>query len=163
MGSVLVAGGAAPWSTDDQASATDPVPRFAPPATALPAFTIVSCQNQCGVDVSAQTAVARGQINFSQSLKLWVQYVSIQNTTANAIQGPLSLAVDNISSTAALANPTGFTRCDAPGGHPYVNVNLGAGNVLNPGQKVTVGLAFSAANAQAVGYSTRVLAGAGNR
>lgn len=163
MGTVLVGGGFAPLTTDDQASATDPVPRFAPPTTALGAFTIVSCQNQCGVDVSAQTAVARGPISFSQALKLWVQFVSIQNTTANAIQGPLSLALDNISSTAAVANPTGFTRCDAPARHPYLNVNTGAGSVLNPGQTAVVGLAFSAANAQAIGYTTRVLAGPGNR
>ncbi len=79
------------------------------------------------------------------------------------IQGPLSLALDGISSTAVLANPTGFTRCDAPAGHPYLNVSLGAGATLAPGQKVFVALAFSAANAQNIGYSTRVLAGAGNR
>jgi hypothetical protein len=163
MGTVLVAGGFAPWTTDNFPSATDSVPRFAPPTSALAAFTIASCQNQCGVDVSAQTTVARGQANYSQALKLWVQFVSIQNTSANPIQGPLSLALDNISSSARLANPTGFTRCDAPAGHPYLNVSLGAGTMLAPGQKVFAALAFSATYAQAIAYSTRVLAGPGNR
>jgi hypothetical protein len=163
LGGVGVVTGPAPLSNSGDASETDPVPRFAPPTAAHPAFAITSCSSGCGADVSAQTVLTRGPITYSANLKLFIQYVSVQNTSANPIQGPLSLALDGIASGVVLYNPTGFTSCSTPKQQPYLNVNIGSDNVLSPGESAVVGLGFGAASSQAITYGTRVLAGPGNR
>jgi hypothetical protein len=163
LGGVGVVTGPAPVSNSGEASETDPVPRFAPPTAADPAFAITSCSEGCGADVTAQTVVTRGPITYSTSVKLFIQSVTVQNLSANQIQGPLSLALDGIASGVVLYNGTGFTSCSTPKQQPYLNVNVGSDNVLSPGEKAVVGLGFGATSAQAITYSTRVLAGPGNR
>jgi len=123
------------------------------------AFTINPCA--CATDMSAPIAVTRGGFSFNFGRGRFQQKVTIQNTGTNSIAGPISLALDNLSSNATLANGAGVTSCAAPSGSPYIAVV--AGGVLAPGASASVVLQFTRTGSAGITYNTRVLGGSGGR
>lgn len=89
------------------------------------------------------------------------QLVSVTNRTRQTITGPVSLVLDNLTSTVVLVNKTGTTAC-APAGSSYINLNIGQDNSLRPLETRLLLLEFTAPNSS-ITYSTRVLAGSGPR
>jgi VCBS repeat-containing protein len=112
-------------------------------------------------DVTAQLAISLGGLTFDPTTKHDEQTVTLKNTSASPIVGPLALVLDNLSSNAKLVNQTGITTKRGPAGSPYLDVAL-VSNVLDAGQSVTVVLEFDSPTA-ALTYKARVLAGTGQR
>jgi hypothetical protein len=90
------------------------------------------------------------------------QSVTIINTGAAAIAGPVSLVLDGLGPRVTLLNATGATWATVPAGDAYIDV-LPAGSSLVTGGSVTVLLMFDAPSLAAIRYQTRVLAGSGPR
>jgi hypothetical protein len=114
----------------------------------------------CAADVSNSVSVTRGGYVLNPGTKRYAQTVVLTNTSATAIQGPISLVVDGLSGDVSLFNLTGST--DAlfpPAGDPYISSSAG----LAPAQSVSVTLQFTDPTRAAITYNTRVLAGPGSR
>jgi hypothetical protein len=111
-------------------------------------------------NVTAKLAIALG--NFTQAGFHFTQQVTLTNIGNQAIIGPLSLVLDNLSSNATLFNNTGVTVLQTPAGSPYIDISL-TDNVLPAGQSVTVTLDFLKSSSAPILYKARVLAGTGQR
>jgi hypothetical protein len=118
----------------------------------------VPVQNPCDTDVSARTSVAHGPMRYNTATHRITQADTITNTSNSAISAPLYLAIDNLSSNASVASPSGSTSCNLPAS-PYVTV-LSSGS-LAAGASVQVQLQFNDPSLAGYTYTTRVLAGAG--
>ena len=90
-----------------------------------------------------------------------VQSVTITNTSAATITGPLSLALDGLTAGVTLANAAGTTTTLSGGaaGSPYLNVP----GDLAVGASVSVSLRFTDPSLVLIQYTARVLAGPGSR
>jgi hypothetical protein len=117
----------------------------------------------CATDVGSTVNVVRGGFRFNRTTGRFGQIVTLRNTGTAPLQGPVSLVLDNLSSNATLYTKTGVTTCAAPTGSPYQDVNVGADQVLSPGESATAALEFINPSNQGITYGTRVLAGAGTR
>jgi hypothetical protein len=113
------------------------------------------------IDVTAQVAISLSSLALDPVTKHYMQTVTLQNTSGRPIVGPLSLVLGNLISKARLVNRTGVIVKQAPVGSPYLDMTPG-GNILAPGQSVTLVLEFDSATA-AITYQPRVLAGTGQR
>jgi hypothetical protein len=111
----------------------------------------------CAPDVSNSVSVTRSGYSYSAIFKRYAQVVTLTNTSASPISGPIYLALDNLSGTASLYNAAGKTGCAAPTGSPYVTV----AGPLAAGAHVTAVLQFTDPTNTAISYTPRVLAGAG--
>ena len=110
-----------------------------------------------------EIAIVRGGFRFNFATRQVVQLVTLTNTGSTAINGPISLVLDNLASGVTLINASGTTDSSAPpAGSPYINVPL-TNNTLLPNQSVTVLLTFSDPKLTAIFYSTRVLTGTAAR
>ena len=119
--------------------------------------------SSCATDISASVAVAdQGQLKFNRKTGRYTQTVTLRNNDG-AVAGPVSLALDGLSSNATLFGSDGVTVCSTPAGSPYVNVSVGSDVLFGVRERVTVTLEFVNPSGQAVTYTTRVLAGAVNR
>jgi hypothetical protein len=114
-------------------------------------------------DVSVQVSITRGGFRYNRTFKLYVQTVTLKNISSNPIQGTVSLVLDSLSSNAELFNATGYTSFVAPLNSPYININVGSDGVLSPGESATVILEFKNPANRGITYTTRVLAGPGER
>ena len=81
----------------------------------------------------------------------------IRNDGTSPIAEPLWLALDNLSTNAALANADGTTAVLAPLGSPYVSVPVGGDGILRPHEVKTVHLEFLDPSGDPITYATRVL------
>jgi hypothetical protein len=52
------------------------------------------------------------------------QTITLTNTGGSPISGPVSLALDNLSSNATLFNTIGSTSCAAPIGSPFLDAGV---------------------------------------
>jgi hypothetical protein len=111
----------------------------------------------CAPDVSSSVSVTRSGYSYSVIFKRYAQIVTLTNTSASPISGPIYLALDNLSGTASLYNAAGKTGCAAPTGSPYVTV----AGPLAAGAHITAVLQFTDPTNAAISYTPRVLAGAG--
>ena len=102
--------------------------------------------------------VTRGGFRYINATGRFVRTVTIKNTSASRIGGPISLVLDNLSSNATLYNKTGTTYS----GKPYVDLVLPLG-YLDPGSSVSLVLEFVNPLRLGITYTTRVLAGSGPR
>jgi hypothetical protein len=160
LGSGTVSAAIGPVSLVTNADASSPVPRFAIPAPGgQTAFIINPCA--CATDMSASITVTRGGFFFNFGTGRFQQNVTIRNTGTNSIAGPISIALDNLSANATLANSAGVTSCAAPSGSPYIAVTTGG--VLAPGASASVVLQFTRTGSAGITYNTRVLGGSGGR
>jgi hypothetical protein len=112
----------------------------------------------CALDVTASVIVTRGGYRRNNTTGRYVQQVTVKNLGSNAIKGPVSLVLDNLSSNAALHSPTGSTSCVTPVS-PYKDLNIGTDNVLSVGESASIVLEFTSPADAGITYSTRVLAG----
>ena len=117
------------------------------------------CVVACATNISPQVTVDRGGFRLDRKTGRYVQTIKIKNTSASAIQGPVVLALDMLSSTATLFNANGMTTCAAPLGSPLRSVNVGSDNVLSRKENASVTLEFTNPSNSGITYTTRVLAG----
>jgi hypothetical protein len=108
----------------------------------------------CAIDVTSQFKVTPAGFRFNNGTQQFLQTVTLQQLTLTPIQLPLSLVVDNLSSSATLANQTGNTTCAAPIGSPYINVPTGSTSVT---------LQFNNPSRGPITYTPRVVMGTGTR
>lgn len=142
--------------------------KFAPPVVANGRVYVVTHSNAlqvygllCGRDITNQVHVARSGFRYSAALQRWNQRVTVTNTSGAAIGGTFELALDGLSSHAALANAAGMTSCASPAS-PYAGA-VAPPLWLQPGQSLTFNLDFTAAGTAPIVYTPRVLAGSGAR
>jgi hypothetical protein len=116
----------------------------------------------CALDVSSSIKVRRGGFVLNLATGRYVQTVTLTNTSAGTITGPISLVLDSLSSYASLYGPTGATDAlELPAGSPYANVTS---NNLGPGASISAPLQFTdATRTTPISYTTRVVAGPGAR
>ncbi len=114
-------------------------------------------------DVSGIVTVTRGSFVYDRPSRTYTQTVTLTNTSATAINGPISLILGNLTN-GTLQNATGTTSAVLPAGRPYIN--LPAGSLAasgNPGSSATLTLRFASTGAGAISYTTQVVAGSGSR
>ncbi len=111
-------------------------------------------------DVSAQLMTARSGLRYSAALHRWLQTVTITNTGAAAVTGPISLVLTNLASGVSLSNATGTTSVIAPAGRPYADAGVAS---IAAGASVAVPLIFDDPQAHPITYATQVLSGPGLR
>ena len=114
----------------------------------------------CAADVSGSVSVTPGGFVLNLGTKRYAQTVTLTNTSATPISGPISLVLDGLGGDVSLFNAAGST--DAlfpPAGDPYVSISSG----LAPGQSISIALQFTDPTRATIGYTTRVLAGPGSR
>ena len=115
--------------------------------------------NVSPLNVSAVIGIVRGGFGFNPITGRFAQTVTLTNNSGSAIPGPISLVIDNLSSTAAVYGASGTTDFLALPISPYVNYS----GSLAAGQKVSITLQFTNPSKAYIGYTTRVLAGPGAR
>jgi len=126
-------------------------------------ITVTITPSGVATNVSSSVAVAsQGPLKINRKTGRYTQTVTLQNT-GGAVAGPVSLVLDNLSSSAALSGAAGSTRYTIPAGSPYVNVDVGADVLFSRRETATVVLDFVNPSGQPMTYTVRVLAGAGNR
>src|SRR5262249_24012986 len=119
------------------------------------ATTQVTSGTTCASDVSAQVLVTRSGFGYNLSTQRFVQTVTLKNTSAGTIAGPISLVIDSLSSNATLFSPTGTTTCAVPAGSPFVN----AVGDLGPGATISMSLEFTDPTKAELTHSARDLTG----
>ena len=125
----------------------------------------------CASDVTTSVIITRSGFYSLRGSRLIEQVLTIKNTSSIPITAPISLVLDNLSSSFPLFDElvTGHTACAAPLNSPFVNVDVGSDGVLSPGESATVTLQFIRSpgtprgTSYPINYATRVLAGAGER
>ena len=125
-------------------------------------MTIVAAP-ACAADVTALVDVVGSAIRVDRKTGNLIQKVTLKNVGSSALTGPIALVLDSLPSGISLIGAIGTTGCAAPRGSPYVMVNMGSDSVLTVRERATVELRFIQTGSTALSYTTRVLAGAGNR
>jgi len=133
-------------------------PGGTPTATVMSTATIQPAQ--VAANVTSQVSVFRGGFYYNRFTKIYSQTVTIKNTSAAALTGPLSLVLDGLTPGAALINPSGTTQYAPPAGIPYQNA---AATSLAPGATLSLVVQMTYAGSARFGYTPRVLAGPGAR
>ncbi len=171
--SVRFNGVAASFTVNTVQKITATVPESAttgPISITTPSGAVTSVEDfvVCAANVTARLVVTRGALQPAGYVggtfggANYQQNVTLRNTGATAISGPLSLVLDNLTSGVILVNRNGVTACATPPSSPYVNVGVGSDNVLSPGETVAVTLYFNAPSSD-IDFTARVLAGSGSR
>jgi hypothetical protein len=111
----------------------------------------------CAANATAAVSITRSGFSYSVISKRYAQTVTLTNTSGSALTGPIYVVLDSLSSNASLYNSGGSTACAAPLGSPYVSVT----GTLSAGASTTLVLQFTDPVNSAIGYTTRVLSGAG--
>jgi hypothetical protein len=118
-------------------------------------------------DVTAQFVVKATRPVFNKRTGLYRQTMTVRNISREAVSGPVSVVLDNLSSdggSAVLFNKDGETLTPgaAPLGSPYKNVILPKGSLFKGRNTRTLILHFRSSS-PAITYNARVLAGPGAR
>jgi uncharacterized repeat protein (TIGR01451 family) len=116
----------------------------------------------CAEDVTGAVRILRGPLRYDAGTRRYLQTVQVANIGSRPLTGPLSLALAGLGRV-ELANSVGKTRCRAPLGSPYVNVEVGPDSLLAPGEVAGVALEFVIPAGHRLAYRPRVLAGNGGR
>lgn len=101
-------------------------------------------------------AVARSGYTLNRRTGQIVQQVTLKNLGTSPLEGPIALAMDNLSTNTSLANGTGVTSSSSPTGSPYIEV---PNNRLDPGATTTVVLEFANPASGGITYRTRTVSG----
>jgi hypothetical protein len=137
------------------------------------ALSRIELSPECPTDVSDSITSVRRDAKFDAATGQTSQKVTLTNTGATPIVGPLYLVVDGLPFTATLVNATGLTQCVEPRARPFLEVILpppaasAAGGLvlspgtLQPGQRVTRTLLFANPLNRSVKSETHFFAGAG--
>lgn len=111
-------------------------------------------------DVSSRVRVLRGGFRFDRRTGRYLQTLTLTNISSAIINGPISLAIDNLPAGVRLWNATGTTQRAGRSGSPYITLTE---NLIAVGQSVSLVLEFLTPNQTAINYATRILAGRGRR
>ena len=103
----------------------------------------------------------RSGYRLNRATQRYVQTVTLKNNGTAPVIGPVTYLLFHLSPNARLFGASGMTSTIVPAGTPYVNVAIGAGNVLNPGDTATLTLQFENPTNQGITYDARVRTGAG--
>jgi hypothetical protein len=125
--------------------------------TAAEATTTVQPGSPCASDISSQVTIARGGFRYNRAAKSFVQTVTLTNN-GSPVAGA-SLVLDGLSPVAALSNSSGTTQCTGLIGSPFISIP----GTLAAGQPTLLTLTFSDPTVAAIQYSTRILAGDGQK
>jgi len=105
-------------------------------------------------DVSTLVSVSLSGIEYNKVSELYRQTVTVTNTSANSIPGPINVVIEALSADASVHNSAGTTIWFAPGS-PYVT----KGGSLASGQSVIIPIQFSDPTNQAITWTAEVNAG----
>ncbi|HUL68430.1 MAG TPA: hypothetical protein VLW55_27790 [Burkholderiaceae bacterium] len=123
------------------------------------AFLATPATPACADDVSAEIKVTRGGYLAGAGGTVR-QVLTLTNTSAVPIAGPVSIVLDGLSANATLANASGRTACALPLNDPFITI----AGPLNPGANTLQLLIFNDPTHAAITYpGTRVLSGSGLR
>ncbi len=104
--------------------------------------------------------IARSGYTFNRRLGQFTQVVTVTNRGQQAINGPIEVVLDNLSSNTTLANATGTTANNVPLGSPYIAVP--GVTSLAPGASASVTLQFTTPSTGSISYSPRAISGTAN-
>jgi hypothetical protein len=106
-------------------------------------------------DVTALVTITRSGLVYNRTTNTFDSLVTIKNSSASILTGPLILAVNQITPlSVTLSNSTGLTSS----GNPYVSLTVPAGG-LSPGQSISnVLLKFSNPNRVVFTFTNLVFA-----
>ncbi len=138
---------------------TDLVGNTEPLKTVSESTTQVRPTSGCATDISNQLQITRSGFGYNLATQRFVQMITLKNVSTGIVAGSLSLVLDNLSSNAALFNPSGTTACALPAGSPFVNFSAN----LNPGGSTVLSVQFINPTRTGITYATRVLAGSAGR
>jgi hypothetical protein len=113
----------------------------------------------CATDVTGSVVINYGSITLHPTIGRYVQTVTVKNTSAITIKGPISLVLDQLTAGVTLDKRTGYTSVMLPAGSPYVNSSVN----LAPAQSTSFQLQFTNPGGIGFSYQARVLAGTGPR
>jgi hypothetical protein len=141
---------------DFYSRAADLVGNVEPAKIVADATTTIGTAAACAQNVTSSVTIARSGYSYNLATRRFVQTVTLRNATANAIAGPIALALDGLPAGVALFNPAGTTACAPPAGDPFTTTTAG----LPAGGTMTFSLQFDNPSRVGIGYVPRVLAGA---
>ena len=113
-------------------------------------------------DVTAQTRVAVGGMRRNATLQRFENTVTLTNTSNQAIKAPIALVVVPAVLNISLVNAQGTTCVTRPSGLSFINLSMAAA-ALEPGESVEQILVFGHGEGEPIRFTTKVLAGPGER
>lgn len=129
------------------------------PVASSGVVTQVVSPNSCALNVTGQISIAPGGFRRNPQTGEYSQIVVMTNTSASAITAPLSLALVNLPSGVSALNTNGLTSCSSPLGATLVDSGMCPQSTLQPGQSVSLTLAFNDPANKPITYNTAALAG----
>ncbi len=105
-------------------------------------------------DAAASLSITRSGYTLNRRTNQMVQTVTVKNSGATAVTGPVYLVLDSLSTNTSLANAAGTTSNVIPTGSPYVSVSSGN---LAAGASVVVSLSFTVPASGGITYNPRTL------
>jgi hypothetical protein len=100
-------------------------------------------------------SVTLGALTYDAKTGIWTETATVKNTEKNAITGPLSLVLADLSSDVTMADGNGSTVCFAPPGSPYINLTL-TDNELKGGKSVKAKLEFNGPPDAEISFSSEI-------
>ena len=104
-----------------------------------------------------QTQISRSGFTLNRATQRFVQTVTVTNTGNVDILGPITVALDGLSTNTTLSNKSGNTANNAPTGSPYIT--LTSVSKLAAGASTTVQLQFTVPASGSITYTPRVITG----
>jgi len=117
----------------------------------------VPTRGTCASNTTASVTVKRGGYVYSIGTGRFTQTVTLTNTSAGTLNGPVSLVLDKLTNGVSLYNAGGVTYCTEPVGSAY----LSEPGDLKSGQSVNFTLQFTDPTKTGISYTPRVLSGLG--
>jgi len=115
------------------------------------------CRPPCPTDMTTGVNVLRSGFSSFLSPSLQIQLVLVQNTTQDAIPGPIAFVPTNLQNGFLFS--TESTSCAPPIVAPFVEIHPGPDEVLSPGEVAGRFLFFLRASPDPITYTPRVLGG----
>jgi hypothetical protein len=110
-------------------------------------------------DVTSLVKVIRGRTRFEAATGQTLLKLTIQNLSGQALDGPLTLVLNNLRGKVHLLKQSGVTAKTAPAGSPFVGLGPASGLAANA--TLNVVLRFRNPLNHKVLFTPRVLAGLG--
>jgi len=105
-------------------------------------------------DAPASLRLTRSGFSFNRRTNRMVQTITVKNTGAAWVSGPITLVLDGLSLNTTLANAAGSTSHVIPAGSPYVTVSSSG---LAPDDSAVVSLEFTLPASGSITYTPRTL------
>jgi uncharacterized protein len=151
QGSAAFSSGVGTYTPNANASGADSFLYTVTDNTGLTANATVTFN--VAADVTSQVKVTANTLLWNRATKVFTGTVTVKNTGATAIGGPVELVFNGLPAGITLANKTGV----APNGSPYLKVS-DAG--IAAGASVTVSVQFASPNSTLVSYGVKLYSGA---